>query len=233
MARATISFSRTPGLSESGGIQYADGAHASGDHSVLRPVKDPFQADGGLRVLDGNLGQAIVKTSAVDPKHQRISAPARVFRNQADFVTSYEEGELNRDFVAVVTHQGPNANGMPELHKLSPYLGLLQDQGHSVALLTDGRMSGASGKVLAAIHVTPEASRGGEISKIADGDLITIDATTGEMNVEADLEARHPCQLQNDNIGTGREMFDIFRAQVGSAASGASIFAGDASWSMP
>jgi phosphogluconate dehydratase len=225
-------FSRTPSLSESGGIQYADGAHASGDHSVLRPVKDPFQADGGLRVLDGNLGQAIVKTSAVDPKHQRISAPARVFRNQADFVTSYEEGELNRDFVAVVTHQGPNANGMPELHKLSPYLGLLQDQGHSVALLTDGRMSGASGKVLAAIHVTPEASRGGEISKIADGDLITIDATTGEMNVDADLEARHPCQLQNDNIGTGREMFNIFRAQVGSAASGASIFAGDASRSL-
>jgi phosphogluconate dehydratase len=232
LGRGLSMFCRMPSVSDSGRIQYADGPRASGDHSVLRPVKDPFQADGGLRVLEGNLGQAIAKTSAVDPKHHRISAPARVFRNQSDFVTSFEKGELNRDFVAVVTHQGPSANGMPELHKLSPYLGLLQDQGHNVALLTDGRMSGASGKVLSAIHVTPEASRGGEISKVADGDNITIDTTTGEMSVDADLDGRHSFQLQNGNVGTGREMFDIFRQQVGSAANGASIFAGDASRSM-
>ena len=206
------------------GVQFESRPHKSMDRSVLRTVKDAFQADGGLQVVQGNLGQGVIKTSAVAEKLRSISAPAVVFTNQEDFVTAYEAGELNKNFVAVITHQGPSANGMPELHKLTPYLGLLQDQGYRVALLTDGRMSGASGKILAAIHITPEAVRGGTIGKVRDGDLITIDADSGEIRVSALVSNRpSPC-LELEQTGTGRELFDVFRTQVNSATLGASIF---------
>ena len=218
-------FTQVPEASE-GGIRFHVRPHKSMDRSVLRSVDDPFQSNGGLLMVRGNLGQAVIKTSAVDEHHRTISAPAHVFRNQEDFVTAYEAAELNKDFVAVLTHQGPAANGMPELHKLTPYLGLLQDQGYRVALLTDGRMSGASGKVLAAIHTTPEAIRGGNIGRIANGDLVTIDATKGEITVSADLNTRPLPPSDQSQAGTGRELFEVFRNQVSSASLGASIFSG-------
>ena len=144
---------------------------------MLRPADDPFSADGGLQVLTGPLGTGVIKISAVKPEHRVVTAPALVFDDQADFLTAFEAGELDgRDFVAVIRYQGPAANGMPELHKLTPALGVLQDRGQRVAIVTDGRMSGASGKVPAAIHVTPEAALGGPLCRVRDGDLITVDA---------------------------------------------------------
>jgi len=217
-------FTRVP-VGQDSGIEFQQRRHLSGDHSVLRSVKEPFQPDGGLTVVEGNVGQGVIKTSAVSDQHRHIVAPARVFSSQTAFVSAYDAGQLNQDFVAVVTHQGPSANGMPELHKLTPYLGLLQDQGYQVALLTDGRMSGASGKVLAAIHMTPEAARGGNIARIKDGDTISINADTGEVSVDADLSDRLPTQCEHEHAGTGRELFDIFRTHVGGASQGASIFA--------
>ena len=198
------------------------------DTDILRPAGDPFDAEGGLRVVDGELGRAIVKVSAVDEAHYSITAPAKVFASQAEFTQAFNDGELEQDFVAVLPGQGPRAIGMPELHKLTPYLGVLQNRGFKVALLTDGRMSGASGKVLAAIQVTPEAEDGGAIGKLRDGDVITIDASDGRLAV-ADTDA----VLQRDNTkfelaashaGMGRELFASFRRNVSGAESGASIF---------
>jgi phosphogluconate dehydratase len=198
------------------------------DTDILRPAGDPFDAEGGLRVVDGELGRAIVKVSAVDETHYSITAPAKVFASQAEFTQAFNDGELEQDFVAVLPGQGPRAIGMPELHKLTPYLGVLQNRGFKVALLTDGRMSGASGKVLAAIQVTPEAEDGGAIGKLRDGDVITIDASDGRLAV-ADTDA----VLQRDNTkfelaashaGMGRELFASFRRNVSGAESGASIF---------
>ncbi len=199
----------------------------SGDRSVLRSIEEPFQKEGGLAVVDGNIGRAVVKISAVATEHWSINAPARVFLSQADFVAAFEAGTMNGDLVAVVPYQGPAANGMPELHKLSPYLGILQNNGKKVALLTDGRMSGASGKVLAAIQVTPEAAHGGMIGRIRDGDMIHIDAQAGTLTVEADLSARPQPEidLRGNHHGTGRELFSAFRAAVGASEAGASIFA--------
>src|SRR5690606_30750771 len=157
---------------------------ASLDCDVLRGVDEPFDAEGGLRRLDGNLGRAIVKVSAVAPEHRWITAPARVFDSQEALVEAFSAGSLEGDFIAVVRGQGPRANGMPELHRLTPVLGVLQDRGQRVALLTDGRMSGASGKVLAAIHLTPEAAAGGALARLRDGDRVHIDAIAGILQAE-------------------------------------------------
>jgi phosphogluconate dehydratase len=211
------------------GIVWAEGPATSLDTEVLRPADDPFQPDGGLRVLRGPLGHAVIKTSAVKAEHRVVTAPAMVFDDQADFLAAFAEGRCDdRDLIAVIRYQGPAANGMPELHKLTPALGVLQDRGRKVAIVTDGRMSGASGKVPAAIHVTPEAALGGPLARVYDGDLITIDAVTGELmlHVEpAELERREATgRVPIDTVGTGRELFASFRAAVGSADTGASVF---------
>ena len=213
-----------------GELSWEEGPKASLDLDVLRPADDPFSADGGLRVVRGGLGEGVFKTSAVKPEHRVVSAPARVFDDQEELLAAFEAGELDGiDLVAVVRHQGPAANGMPELHKLTPALGVLQDRGQKVALVTDGRMSGASGKVPAAIHLTPEAAVGGPLSRVRDGDLITLDATTGRLDIAVadDLAAREPSLAgRSSSSGTGRELFAVFRATVGPADQGASVFPG-------
>ena len=202
----------------------------SGDETILRGVEAPFSPDGGLKILAGNLGQAVVKISAVKPQHHVVEAPALVFHDQESFLAAFKEGELNRDFIAVIKFQGPRANGMPELHKLTPALGVLQDLGYKVGLVTDGRMSGASGKVPAAIHVTPECAAGGRLALIRDGDMMRLDCTQGRLEAlvdEAEFSRRLPPEvdLSQSHHGTGRELFAAFRAAVGSAVEGASVFA--------
>ena len=223
-------YTQEPRLLEDGSVTWVDGPTESLDPEVLRPATDPFAADGGLRVLDGPLGRAVIKTSAVAGEHRVVTAPAVVFEDQADLLAAFERHELDgRDLVAVVRHQGPAANGMPELHKLTPALGVLQDRGQKVAIVTDGRMSGASGKVPAAIHVTPEAALGGPLARIVDGDVVTVDADRGLLSI-ADPEtvlARPAVQRPEgaaDLAGTGRELFAMFRATVGPADAGASVF---------
>ena len=198
------------------------------DTEILRPADDPFDREGGLRVVDGDVGRAVVKVSAVDEQHYSIMAPARVFESQAAFAKAFNDGELEMDFVAVLPWQGPRANGMPELHKLTPYLGVLQNRGFKVALLTDGRMSGASGKVLAAIQVSPEALDGGAIGKIRDGDVVSINCDSGALNVESaePLAEREPVtsDVSGNHAGMGRELFATFRQKVSSAETGATVF---------
>ncbi|QKW05043.1 phosphogluconate dehydratase [Streptomyces sp. NA04227] len=214
---------------ENGQLVWRKGPAASLDENVLRPVGEPFAPDGGLRMLDGNLGRAVIKVSAVQAQHRVVRAPARVFDDQSEFLDAFAAGELDRDLVAVVRHQGPRANGMPELHKLTPALGVLQDRGHAVALVTDGRMSGASGKIPAAIHLTPEAAAGGPIARLRDGDLIEVNADTGTLEVLLDaheLANREADTKQAPPVtGTGRELFASFRSAVGAADRGASVFA--------
>ena len=198
----------------------------SRDADIVRGVADPFDREGGLRRLQGNLGRAVVKVSAVAPEFRRIEAPARVFDSQDALLAAFKADQLAGDFVAVVRWQGPRANGMPELHKLTPTLAALQDRGQRVALLTDGRMSGASGKVLAAIHVSPEAASGGALAKLRDGDRVRIDAEAGTMDAlvaEAEWQARTPDQadLSGNRSGHGRELFAVMRTQVGPAEQGA------------
>jgi phosphogluconate dehydratase len=212
-------------------LTWEEGPRQSLDLAVLRPADAPFSADGGLRMLDGPLGRAVIKTSAVKPEHRLVTAPAVVFDDQHDFLEAFGHGKLDgRDFVAVIRYQGPAANGMPELHKLTPALGVLQDRGQKVAIVTDGRMSGASGKVPAAIHVTPEAALGGPLSRIQDGDVITVDADGGLLGLHVDHETftRRPITGRapqgSEWAGTGRELFAAFRATVGSADTGASVF---------
>ncbi len=222
-------YSSEPFVDASGAVVWRDGAKESGDKAVLRDGSDPFQPTGGLRVLEGPLGRAVIKTSAVKPERHVIEAPARVFHNQADLHKAFTAGELSRDVVVVVRFQGPKAIGMPELHKLMPPLGVLQDKGHRVALVTDGRLSGASGKVPAAIHVTPEAVAGGPIAKIRDGDMIRLDAPNGRLEILVDAQefaARDDAtaDLSHNHVGVGREMFGMFRSNVGRADQGASIF---------
>jgi phosphogluconate dehydratase len=196
------------------------------DLSVLRGAADPFSADGGLKLVSGNLGRAIVKTSAVPANARSVTAPAIVFRSQHELDAAFKSGALDdRDFVAVVLFQGPRANGMPELHKLTPPLGVLQDRGHKVALVTDGRMSGASGHVLAAIHVTPEALGGGPLARIRDGDVITVDGERGilQAHVAADDFAARPLWTRETTehaMGVGRELFGFFRANAAPAERG-------------
>ena len=201
------------------------------DTDILRPATDPFDSEGGLRVVDGDIGRAVVKVSAVSKEHYSITAPARVFSTQAEFTKAFNDGELEQDLVAVLPWQGPSANGMPELHKLTPYLGVLQNRGFKVALLTDGRMSGASGKVLAAIQVTPEAADGGAIGKIRDGDMMTICSNTGSLAVadsDTVLQREIPAMdISASHAGMGRELFATFRRNVSSAETGGSIFVAD------
>jgi phosphogluconate dehydratase len=218
-----------PGLGPDGGIVWRDAAAASGDTSVLRGSDNPFQPTGGLRVLDGPLGRAVIKTSAVAAERHVIEAPARVFHSQEELHAAFKAGELFQDIVAVVRFQGPSANGMPELHKLMPPLGVAQDRGFKVALVTDGRLSGASGKVPAAIHVTPEAAAGGAIAKIRDGDVVRVDAPEGRLDVlvapeEWAARANETYDMTAAHSGVGRELFAAFRASVGKADQGASIF---------
>ncbi|MFA7602006.1 MAG: phosphogluconate dehydratase [Novosphingobium sp.] len=194
----------------------------SGDPAMLVPVATPFLPDGGMRLVQGNLGRATFKTSAVDAQRWTIEAPARVFDSQEAVGAAFQAGELDRDVVVVVRFQGPRANGMPELHKLTPPLGVLQDRGHRVALVTDGRMSGASGKVPAAIHVTPEALGGGPLALLRDGDVIRLSADSGTLDVLADLSGREPAQPSEVVMGTGRELFAMFRHAAGGAERGAS-----------
>jgi len=225
-----LPHARQPAL-EDGRLVWRDPPPRSGDESVLRGIDAPFGPDGGLRRLTGNLGQAMVKVSAVKPEHWTIEAPARVFEDQSSFELAFKQGALTGDFIAVVRFQGPRANGMPELHKLTPLLASLQDHGQKVALVTDGRMSGASGKVLAAIHVTPEALSGGPLSRIRDGDILRVDAREGVLQAripDATLAARAPDPGRRPAVtGTGRELFALMRNQVTSADRGASFLFGD------
>jgi phosphogluconate dehydratase len=218
-----------PHLAADGAVAWRPAPERTGDPAVLRGADDPFQPTGGLRVLEGPLGRSVIKTSAVDPERRLIEAPARVFHSQEELHAAFRAGELDRDFVAVVRFQGPKAIGMPELHKLMPPLGVLQDRGHRVALVTDGRLSGASGKVPSAIHVTPEAAAGGAIAKVRDGDVIRLDARAGRLEVKVppgDWAARTPvtADLSAAHAGTGRELFGVFRANVSAADQGAAIF---------
>ena len=224
--RGLRAYQREPFL-DNGRLAWREGAEASLDTEVLRPASAPFQAEGGIRVLDGPLGRGVIKTSAVKPEHRTVEAPAVVFEDQDSLLAAFKRGELDRDFVAVVRFQGPTANGMPELHNLSPTLGVLQDRGFKVALVTDGRMSGASGKVPAAIHITPEAARGGALARVRDGDPIRLDAEAGVLEILVDpavMSARDSVSVVQDQFGFGRELFAPFRAAVGPADQGASIF---------
>ncbi|WP_064710798.1 phosphogluconate dehydratase [Rhizobium bangladeshense] len=215
-------------LGENNNVLREPSPEKSHDPKVLSSIETPFQANGGLKMLRGNLGKAVIKISAVKPERHVIEAPAIVFHSQQELQDAFKEGKLNRDFVAVVRFQGPKANGMPELHKLTPPLGVLQDRGFRVALLTDGRMSGASGKVPAAIHVTPEAVDGGPIARIRNGDIIRLDAIKGTLEVlvdAADLAEREPVSidLSDNEFGMGRELFAPFRRAVGASDQGASV----------
>jgi phosphogluconate dehydratase len=204
-------------------IEWVEAPAATRDPTMLRPVADPFQATGGQKLLAGNLGRAIIKTSAVDPDRWVIEAPARVFSDQDDVLRAFKAGELDRDVVVIVRFQGPAANGMPELHKLTPALGVVQDRGHRVALVTDGRMSGASGKVPAAIHLYPEALHGGPIARVADGDLVRVDAVAGTIAVLTPGALDRPVvPAPPPATGLGRELFSLFQGSSDDAERGAS-----------
>ncbi|OLP55119.1 phosphogluconate dehydratase [Rhizobium rhizosphaerae] len=216
-------------LGENGSVQRLPAPEVSGDPKVLATIDQPFQASGGLRMLSGNLGKAVIKISAVKPERHIIEAPAKIFHDQSELQAAFKEGTLTGNFIAVVRFQGPKANGMPELHKLTTVLGILQDRGQMVALITDGRMSGASGKVPSAIHMTPEAVEGGPIAKIQEGDIIRLDAVAGTIDVVGNAEdfaARTPviADLSANEFGMGRELFAPFRAATGPADHGASVF---------
>ena len=216
------SYSREPGVDGDGDTLVWRDPGPSGDSDMLRPASAPFQADGGMRLVEGTLGRACFKSSAVERERWTIEAPCRVFDTQRAVNEAFTRGELDRDVIVVVRFQGPRANGMPELHKLTPALGVLQDRGYRVALVTDGRMSGASGKVPAAIHCTPEALGGGPLAKLRDEDVIRICAATGELSTTADLSSREPAEAPPPGTGMGRELFAMFRAGADGAEQGAS-----------
>jgi len=221
-------YTQEPFLGEQG-LMWREAPERSGDDNVLRPASNPFSADGGLKVLSGNLGRSVIKTSAVAAEHRVVTAPALVFDDQLDAIQAFKAGKLHRDCVVVVRYQGPRANGMPELHQLTPMLSSVMHKGHKVALVTDGRMSGASGSVPAAIHVTPECLNGGPLQHVRDGDVIHLDSTHGV------LEARVPAEewqarfttapdLGHNQFGMGRELFSNFRAVACDAEAGGSVF---------
>jgi phosphogluconate dehydratase len=206
-------------------LAWAAVPRASQDDTMLRPVADPFNRDGGMALLQGNLGRAVMKTSAVDETRWTIEAPAAIFQEQNDVLAAFKAGELDRDVVVVVRFQGPRANGMPELHKLTPALGVLQDRGHKVALVTDGRMSGASGKVPAAIHLSPEALGGGPVARLRDGDVVRVCARTGTLEAlvePGEWASREPAAAPPPPYDTGRELFALLRNQCDTAEEGAS-----------
>lgn len=211
-------------------LLYQDGIKTSKDESILRSISNPFSNDGGVKILKGNLGRAVIKISAVKEEHRVVKAPALVFHSQQEFLESFKQKKLQKDFVAVVRFQGPRANGMPELHKLTTPLASLQDQGFKVALITDGRMSGASGKIPSAIHLSPEALMGGNIAKIKNGDMILLDAKKGKLEVlipKEKLEKRRAIKLKKQEVfGFGRELFAGFRTQSSTAQTGAMSFGG-------
>jgi phosphogluconate dehydratase len=218
-------YAREPFL-DGEALAWRDAAPVSLDLDVLRPASDPFDAEGGLKLLTGDLGRAVIKVSAVAPEHRVVEAPALIFHDQDDFIAAFKRGELDRDFVAVLRFQGPRANGMPELHKLTPPLSVLQDKGRKVALVTDGRMSGASGKVPAAIHLTPEAEEGGPIARLREGDMIRLDAERGRLDVLLDpavFTARQPIVHSQPQFGLGRELFRGFRAAAAPAELGGGV----------
>lgn len=210
---------------ESGKIVWKDGASESLNTSILRPATDPFQKEGGIRLMKGNIGRGVIKISAVEEQNRFIEAPAIVFDEQEDFIKAFQNNELNKDFIAVLPFQGPKQNGMPELHQLTPSLTILQKRGYKVGLITDGRMSGASGKVASAIHLWPEAKDGGLISKIQTGDLIRLDGNKGELTCLTDGVESRPARTKDNSetFGTGRELFQFPRAHVSSSEEGASF----------
>ncbi|MEQ9328020.1 MAG: phosphogluconate dehydratase [Rhodospirillales bacterium] len=219
-------YTKEPALDADGELIWRDGPGKSHSDEILRPASNPFQPNGGLKRLEGNLGSAVMKVSAVAAERHLVTAPARVFADQEEVQAAFRAGEFTGDVVVVVRFQGPRANGMPELHALTPLLGTLQDRGQKVALVTDGRMSGASGKIPAAIHLTPEALDGGPVARLRDGDMVTVDAVNGLISVETsdDFAAREPAiaDLTANDFGTGRELFRMFRQVVSSPEAGAS-----------
>ncbi|MES2144666.1 MAG: phosphogluconate dehydratase [Pseudomonadota bacterium] len=218
-------FRQEPTL-KSGKLGWQDGPASTLNDKILRPAADPFQPTGGLKQLTGNLGRGVIKVSAVAPERHIIEAPARIFHSQNAVKAAFKAGEFTADTVVVVRFQGPSANGMPELHSLTPTLSVLQERGLRVALVTDGRMSGASGKVPAAIHVAPEAAKGGPLARLRDGDVVRLDAVAGTLSVLApDFDTRIPvtADLSANSFGIGRELFEAFRAHVGSADTGAAV----------
>ncbi len=231
VGRGMAAYTQEPFLLD-GKLQWQDAVAESRDEDILRPFSRPFSPDGGLRLMKGNIGRGVIKISAVNDSQRVIEAPAIVFNDQREVLAAFERGELERDFVCVVRFQGPRANGMPELHKLTPPLAILLDRGFKVALVTDGRMSGASGKVPAAIHMSPEALLGGGIGKIRTGDLIRFDSVTGELIALVDekewneRETPEP-DLSKNSHGIGRELFAGFRSITSSAEKGAMSFGGD------
>ena len=223
--RGLARYREEPVLGEDRVLAWRPAPEDSRDASVLRSAAQPFSPDGGLKLLSGNVGRAVIKTSAVKPEHRVVEAPALIFDTQDELLAAFERGELQRDFVAVVRYQGPRANGMPELHKLTPALGVLQDQGFRVALVTDGRMSGASGKVPAALHVTPECLAGGPLAKLRSGDVIRLDAERGVLEARLSAEelasrTPEPVDLSAHQFGLGRELFNVFRANAAGAEQG-------------
>jgi len=210
---------------ESAVLSWGSAVTQSGDNTILSSIKNPFANEGGMRLVSGNLGTGVVKTSAVAQEFQTIEAPCKIFDHQDDLKASFDAGDLNCDHIAVIRFQGPAANGMPELHKLTPYLGILQDKGYKVALVTDGRMSGASGKVLSAIHVSPEAKKDGLLAYLQDGDLITVNSQSGELSCavsEQQLRLRTPAQQPLEATTLGRGLFKNMRSAVGESTDGAS-----------
>lgn len=222
-------YTKEPKLID-GKLTWVDAVAQSLDEKVLRSIDVPFQPDGGLRLMQGRLGRGVIKISAVAPEHRKVKAPAIVFDSQEAVQAAFDRGELHRDFIAVVRFQGARANGMPELHRLTPLLGVLQDQGFHVALVTDGRMSGASGKVPAVIHLSPEALLNGPIAKVQTGDMLIIDAEAGVLDVELDEQVwqsrpvAQPAHQAENEVGFGRELFGVFRSAAAPAEHGASVF---------
>ena len=219
-------YTKDPKLTADG-VRFVDGPNKSLNDKILRPVEDPFQETGGLKRLSGSLGEGIMKIAAVSSQHHIIKAPVRIFLTQEAVKEAFKAGEFTQDTIIVVRFQGPKANGMPELHSLTPTLSVLQDRGLRVALVTDGRMSGASGKVPAAIHMTPEAADGGPLAKLKDGDMVRVDAVAGTIDVlENDFDQRAPEQmdLSDNQFGTGRELFSLFRQNAASASEGGGVF---------
>jgi phosphogluconate dehydratase len=225
MGQGLDTYRQEPKLTDSS-LTFVRGTTESQNDKILRPSTDPFQKTGGLKQLSGNLGTGMIKISAVAPERHLIEAPIRVFHNQESVKNAFKEGEFTEDTIVVVRFQGPRSNGMPELHGLTPTLAVLQDRGLKVALVTDGRMSGASGKVPAAIHISPEAALGGPLAKLVDGDVVRLDATNGTLTVLADdFDARPVAtmDLSQNSAGLGRELFDVFRENVGLATNGACV----------